>query len=139
MSPTDEELRQILAVSKRIAVVGLGDNPGRPAYGVARYLQKQGYRIAPIHPHDDETLGERVYRSLEEAAADGPVDIVDVFRRSDAIPGLVAPCVAIRPRVVWLQVGVRHDEAAGALEAAGIPVVQNRCLAVEHYRLTGTP
>ncbi len=139
MSPSDEELRRILAAARRIAVVGLGDNPGRPAYSVARYLQKQGYRIAPIHPRDDQTLGERVYRSLEDAAADGPVDIVDVFRRPDAIPELVAPCVAIRPRVVWLQVGVRNDFAARALHAAGIPVVQNRCLAVEHHRLTGTP
>lgn len=139
MTLSDEELRRILADARRIAVVGLGDNPARPAYGVARYLQKQGYRIAPIHPRDHETLGERVYRSLEEAAADGPVDVVDVFRRSDAIPELVAPCVAIRPRVVWLQVGVRNDSAADALNAAGIPVVQNRCLAVEHHRLAGSP
>jgi predicted CoA-binding protein len=139
MSLPDEELRRILADARRIAVVGLGDNPGRPAYSVARYLQKHGYQIAPIHPRDDETLGQRVFRSLEDAAAAGPVDIVDVFRRSDAIPSLVAPCVAIRPRVVWLQVGVRNDAAAEALEAAGIPVVQNRCLAVEHNRLAGTP
>lgn len=139
MSLSDADLRRLLTEARRIAVVGLGDNPGRPAYGVARYLQKQGYQIAPIHPRDNETLGERVYRSLEEAAADGPVDIVDVFRRSDAVPALVAPCVAIRPRIVWLQVGVRNDAAAEALEAAGIPVVQNRCLAVEHHRLAGTP
>lgn len=139
MSLTDQELRQILRDAHRIAVVGLGDNPGRPAYGVARYLQKQGYQIAPVHPHDDETLGQHVYRSLEDAAADGPIDIVDVFRRSDAIPELVAPCVAVRPRVVWLQVGVRNDAAAAQLEAAGIPVIQNRCLAVEHYRLAETP
>lgn len=139
MSLTDQEILRILRDARRIAVVGLGDNPGRPAYGVARYLRKQGYQIAPIHPRDEETLGQRVYRSLEDAAADGPVDIVDVFRRPDAIPALVAPCVAVRPRVVWLQVGVRNDAAAERLEAAGIPVIQNRCLAVEHYRLAGNP
>jgi predicted CoA-binding protein len=137
MTPTPEELRAILLAAKRIAVVGLGDNPGRPAYGVARYLQQQGYAIAPIHPRDAMTLGEPVFRSLEAAAAAGPVDIVDVFRRSDAIPDLVAPCVAIRPRIVWLQVGVRHDAAVHELEAAGIPVVQDRCLAVEHHHLVG--
>jgi predicted CoA-binding protein len=90
-----------------------------------------------VHPRDAETLGEPVFRSLEEAAAAGPVDIVDVFRRSDAIPELVAPCVAIRPAVVWLQVGVRHDAAAREIEAAGIPVVQDRCLAVAHRHLVG--
>jgi len=137
MSPTDDELRQILLAARRIAVVGLGNNPARPAYGVARYLQLRGYQIAPVHPRDAETLGEPVFRSLEEAAAAGPVDIVDVFRRSDAIPELVAPCVAIRPAVVWLQVGVRHDAAAREIEAAGIPVVQDRCLAVAHRHLVG--
>lgn len=137
MSPTDDELRQILLAARRIAVIGLGDNPARSAYGIARYLQLHGYQIAPVHPRDTETLGEPVFRSLEEAAAAGPVDIVDVFRRSDAVPELVAPCVAIRPAVVWLQVGVRHDAAAREIEAAGIPVVQDRCLAVAHRHLVG--
>ena len=137
MTPSSEELRRILLAARRIAVVGLGDNPARPAYGVARYLQQHGYIIAPIHPRVTETLGEPVYRSLEEAAAAGPVDIVDVFRRADAVPDLVAPCVAIRPRIVWLQVGIRHDAAVRQLEAAGIPVVQDRCLAVEHNYLVG--
>ncbi len=137
--PAPLDLRAIFREARRIAVVGLGDNPGRPAYSVARYLQQQGYRIAPIHPRDDMTLGERVYRSLEQAAEDGPVDIVDVFRRPDAIPALVAPCVAVRPHIVWLQVGVRNDDAARAIEAAGIPVIQDRCLAVEHHQLAGVP
>lgn len=135
MPPTDPEIRDILRRARRIAVVGLGRKPARPAWGVAAYLQRAGYVIVPVHPIADIALGEPVRRTLAEAAADGPVDIVNVFRRSDAIPELVAPCVAIRPLLVWLQEGVRHDESAHQLEAAGIPVVQDRCLAVEHHLL----
>jgi predicted CoA-binding protein len=91
----------------------------------------------PVHPRAATVLGERVVRDLAEAATGGPVDIVNVFRRSDAIPELVDPCVAVRPLLVWLQVGIRHDEAARRIEAAGIPVVQDRCLAVDHQLLLG--
>lgn len=135
MPPTDRELTEILRTARRIAVVGLGQKLTRPAYGVAAYLQRSGYTIVPVHPNADIVLGEPVRRSLIEAAADGPVDIVDVFRRADTIHEIVAPCVAIRPRLVWLQEGIRDDESARRLEAAGIPVVQDRCLAVEHHSM----
>jgi predicted CoA-binding protein len=135
MPPSVAEVREILRRARRIAVVGLGVKRTRPAWGVAAYLQRAGYVIVPVHPVADVALGEPVRRTLVDAAADGPVDIVNVFRRSDAIPGIVAPCVAIRPMLVWLQEGVRHDESAHQLEAAGIPVVQDRCLAVEHHLL----
>lgn len=132
MPPSESDLRSILRAAKRIAVVGLADNPLRPAYGVARYLQRAGYTIIPIHPRAEMVLGEQGYPDLASAAAVGPIDIVNVFRRSEAIPALVPGCVAARPLIVWLQVGIRHDAALAELEAAGIPAVQNRCLAVDH-------
>jgi len=129
----DAALADILRSSRRIAVVGLGDKPHRPAYGVAAYLQRAGYRIVPVHPNARSVLGEPVYPDLESAAAAaGPIDVVNVFRRSETIPELVAGCVAVKPRLVWLQVGIRHDPSARLIEAAGIPVVQDRCLAVDH-------
>ncbi|MGE5091328.1 MAG: CoA-binding protein [Bacillota bacterium] len=135
MPPTDREITEILRAARRIAVVGLGEKMSRPAYGVAAYLQRAGYRIIPVHPNASAVLGERVCRTLLEAAETGPVDVVNVFRRSGTIHEIVAPCVAIKPRLVWLQEGIRDDESAGRLEAAGIPVVQDRCLAVEHHSM----
>lgn len=132
MSPSESQLRSILRDARRIAVVGLRNNPMRPAYGVAAYLQRAGYTIIPIHPRAEVVLGEQGHADLESAAAAGPIHVVDVFRRSEAIPALVPGCVAVRPMLVWLQVGIRHDAALADLEAAGIPAVQNRCLAVDH-------
>jgi predicted CoA-binding protein len=132
---TPAEITAVLARTRRIAVVGLGDSRWRPAWSVAAYLQRAGYTIVPVHPLATVVLGEPVVRDLDEAARGGAVDIVNVFRRSDAIPSLVDACVRVRPLLVWLQVGIRHDEAAGLIEAAGIPVVQDRCLAVDHQLL----
>jgi len=132
MPPVDAELRTILRAAKRIAVVGLANNPMRPAYGVAAYLKRAGYTIVPIHPRAEVVLGEQGFPDLETAAQAGPIDVVNVFRRSEAIPALVPGCVAVRPMLVWLQVGIRHDAALAELAAAGIPAVQNRCLAVDH-------
>lgn len=132
MPPTESDLQSILRAARRIAVVGLRNNPMRPAYGVAAYLKRAGYDIVPIHPRAEVVLGAQGYPDLETAAAAGPIDVVDVFRRSEAIPALVPGCVAVRPMLVWLQVGIRHDAALAELEAAGIPAVQNRCLAVDH-------
>lgn len=132
MSRLTDEIIAIVRRAKRIAVVGLGDSSWRPAYGVATYLQRVGYTIVPVHPRAETVLGERGVPTLAEAARGGPLDIVNVFRRSDAIPALVHDCVAVRPLLVWLQVGIRHDAAARQIEAAGIPVVQDRCLAVDH-------
>lgn len=133
----DAEIARILREARRIAVIGLGDKPERPAYRVAWYLQRAGYDIAPVHPEVTETLGVPVYRSLTEANAASPVHIVDVFRRSDAVPDLVPECVAIAPLLVWLQVGVTSEMARVTLGAAGIPFVQDRCLAVAHAQLVG--
>lgn len=133
----DAEIARILREARRIAIIGLGDKPERPAYRVAWYLQRAGYDIAPVHPDVSETLGVPVYRSLAEAHAASPVHVVDVFRRSEAVPGLVPECVAIDPMLVWLQVGVTSEMARTEFGAAGIPFVQDRCLAVAHAQLVG--
>jgi predicted CoA-binding protein len=133
--PDRDRLAQLLRSARRIAVVGLSRKPERPSHSVAAYLQRVGYTIVPIHPAGGVTLGERVYPDLRSAATAGPIDIVNVFRRSEHIPALLDQLLEIRPALVWLQQGVRHDEVARQLEAAGIPVVMDRCLAVDHQFL----
>jgi predicted CoA-binding protein len=134
LSVTDETL-EIVRSARIIAVVGLSPDPTRPSHGVARYLQGQGYRIVPVTPRGGEILGERTRATLEEAAAavaPERIDIVDVFRRPEHVAALLPGLLTVRPRLVWLQLGIRDDLTAAALERAGIAVVQDRCLAVEH-------
>ena len=118
-------------------MVGLSPKPERPSHGVASYLQRAGYTIIPVRPTGREILGEPVQPDLRAAASTGPIDIVDIFRRSEYVPALLDDLLTIRPRLVWMQVGVRDDGTAERLEAAGIPVVMDRCLAVDHYSLGG--
>lgn len=132
---TDDEIRTLLRESRRIAVVGLSPRQDRPSHGVAAYLQRAGYTIVPVHPVGGEILGEPVHPTLTAAAAAGPIDVVDVFRRPEAIPALVTDILQVRPRLVWLQLGVVHTDSARRLEDAGIPVVMDRCLAVDHQIL----
>jgi len=122
--------------ARRIAVVGLSPKPQRPSHGVAAYLQRAGYTIIPVHPAGGVTLGERVFPDLRSAASEaGPIDIVNIFRRSEHIPALLDALIEVRPRLVWMQMGIRNDEVARALEAEGIAVVMDRCLAVDHQFL----
>lgn len=138
MATEPNRIRDILASAKRIAVVGLSPRPERPSHSVSRYLQRAGYRIVPVRPGlEGRILGEPIVPDLASAARGGPIDIIDVFRRPEAIPDLVEPILAVRPRLVWLQIGVVHQAAARQIEAAGIPVVMDRCLAVEHHSLLG--
>ena len=131
-----EALGAILRASRTIAVVGLSPNPARPSHEVARYLQEAGYRIVPVRPGVTRILGEPCHPDLAAAAATaGPLDIVNVFRRSEAIPGLYAALLEARPRLVWMQVGVKDAVVAERLEKAGISVVMDRCLMVDHARL----
>lgn len=124
--------RDIVRTARRIAVLGLSPNPGRPSHDVAAYLKRAGYDIIPVRPDGDFILGEAVMPDLGAAARSGPLDIVDVFRRREHLPAHLPELLAARPRLVWMQRGV-FDEAVGlALEAAGIAVVQDRCLMVEH-------
>ena len=117
-------------------MVGLSRKPDRPSHAVAAYLQGAGYTIIPVNPAGGVTLGEPVYPDLRSAgAAAGPIDIVNIFRRSEYIPALLDQLLEVRPQLVWMQVGVRHAEVARKLEEAGIAVVMDRCLAVDHQFL----
>jgi predicted CoA-binding protein len=126
-------IAEILRQARTIAVVGLSGKPWRPSYGVAEYLQRAGYRIIPVNPKESEVLGEKAYPSLE--AIPERVDIVNVFRRSEFVPEIVEAAIRIGARVVWLQEGVRHDEAAEKARQAGLDVIQDRCILKEHRRL----
>jgi predicted CoA-binding protein len=130
---TDEELTKLLQETKTIAVVGLSSNPVRPSFGVSRFLQRQGYRIIPVNPAETEILGERSYPSIHEIPDD--VDIVDIFRRSEAVPEVVDDALLKKPRCIWMQEGVVNHEAAKKAEAAGIAVVMDRCMLKELARL----
>jgi uncharacterized protein len=134
--PDRAKLAELIRSARRIAVVGLSRKPERPSHSVAAYLQRAGYTIIPVNPAGGVTLGEPVYPDLRSAAAAaGPIDIVNIFRRSEHIPALLDPLLEVRPRLVWMQMGIWNDEVARKLEAAGISVVMDRCLAVDHQFL----
>lgn len=134
-NPPDDTIRSALARARRIAVVGLSNRPERPSHDVAAYLQRAGYRIVPINPRlaGGEVLGERVYASLGEL--EEGVDIVDVFRRSEFIPDIIADALRIDAPLIWMQLGVAHAGSAAILRGKGRLVVQDRCLKIEHARL----
>lgn len=115
-----------------IAVVGLSPKPHRDSYRVSQYMQAHGYRIVPINPNATEVLGEKAYASLTEAAAHERIDLVNCFRNSEDIPPIAAEAMAIGAKGLWLQIGVTHSAAAAQAKAAGLAVVQDRCLMVEH-------
>jgi len=129
---TNDALRTLLRDIRTIAVVGLSPKPDRPSHGVARYLQKAGYHIVPINPGHETVLGEPSYETLAAAARDHAIDVVDVFRRSELAGAVVDEAIALRPRLIWLQQGVVDEAAAARAEAAGIPIVMDSCLAVQH-------
>lgn len=139
MTYSDETLKKILTQTKRIAVVGVSMNPCRPSYYVARYLKLKGYQVVPVNPgHVGDTLfGETIVGSLSDV--EGEVDMVDIFRRSDAVPGIVTEALDAFPRLgtIWMQLGVQHAEAAQLAEARGVTVIQNRCPKIEYQRLFG--
>lgn len=129
------KLRRILRDNRTIAVVGLSANWYRPSYFAAKYLQEHGYRVIPVNPAYDSVLGEKCHKSL----ADIPekIDIVDCFRRSEEIPALADEAASIGAKVLWMQLGVTSAPARAKAEAAGLEVVENRCLKIEHGRLFG--
>lgn len=133
----DDPIRDLLARSKVIAVVGLSSKPHRPSFGVARYLQSVGYRIIPVNPNESEVLGEKSYARLEDVPVQ--VDIVDIFRRSEFVPPLVESAIAIGAAAVWMQEGVVHEEAAARARAAGLEVVMDRCTLKEHAKRFAQP
>ena len=129
-------IRQSLAHCKTIAVVGLSPKPHRDSFRVAKYMQDHGFRIVPINPNANEMLGEQAYASLTEAAQLEQIDMVNCFRNSEDIPPIAAEAVAIGAKSLWLQLGVVNDAAAKQATDAGLIVVQNLCLMVEHRRLS---
>lgn len=131
--PQPSDLAAVLRSARVIAVVGLSANPDRDSHGVARYLQRHGYRIIPVNPNETEILGERCYARLEDIPE--RVDIVDVFRRSEAVPEIATAAVRIGAPALWLQEGVTHPVAEAAARAAGLFVVSDRCIAKEHQAI----
>ena len=136
-SYSDEYLLDILKNNRVVAMVGASPNWNRPSYFAMKYLQSKAYRVIPVNPvaMGQEILGEKVYASLKDIPF--KVDIVDFFRRSDAVPPVVEEANSIGAKVVWMQLGVRHEAAAAKAERAGLKVVMNRCMKIEFGRLSG--
>ena len=128
-------IAEILRSAHTIAVVGLSGKRFRPSYGVAEYLQRVGYRIVPVNPHESEVLGEKCYPDLDSIPE--PVDIVDIFRRPEHVPEIVEAAIRRGAKVIWMQESVVEEAAAARAEAAGLAVVMDRCILKDHRRLLG--
>jgi predicted CoA-binding protein len=135
----DDDIRDLLAKARTIAMVGASDRPDRPSYGVMKRLQDHGYRVIPVNPQitGEHVHGEFVFRELGQLG--DPIDIVDIFRRSEAAGDVVDEAIAIGAKAVWMQLGVVNEAAAARAEAAGLKVVMNRCPAIEIPRLGIAP
>lgn len=130
-------ISEILDSARTIAVVGLSGKRFRPSYGVAEYMQHNGYRIIPVNPQEQSVLGEKCYPDLDSIP--DRVDIVDIFRRSEFVPGIVDAAIRIGARAVWMQEGVVHEAAAEKAAAAGLAVVMDRCILKDHRRMGYAP
>jgi predicted CoA-binding protein len=124
------EITQILQDYRVVAVVGLSNDPSRPSYQVAQYLQEHGYRIIPVNPGCQEILGEKCYATLRDIPV--PVEVVDIFRKVDAVPGIVADAIAVGAKVVWMQLGLEEPDSARRARQAGLQVVMDHCMKIEH-------
>jgi len=132
-----ETIERILREARNVAVVGLTDDTSKPGNFVPAYLQANGYHIMPVNPTlSGRVLGEPVYRSLADVPE--PIDVVQIFRRSDAVGPIVDEAIAAGAKAVWMQLGIRNDEAAAKARAAGLDVVMNQCMKVQHMRLNST-
>jgi uncharacterized protein len=134
-STTAYDRLRILEQYKRIAMVGLSSNPFRPSHFAAIYLLSEGYDVIPVNPREKEVLGRQSYPSL--VAIPGGAEVVDIFREPAAVPAIVDEAIAIGAKVIWMQLGVIHDEAAEKARAAGLEVVMDRCMKIEHARFFG--
>ncbi len=132
-NPLDDDVKRLLENSRTVAVVGLSDKPERDSHRVAKYLQEHGYRVIPVNPAKEEILGEKSYKSLAEIPE--PVDIVDIFRKIDAVPGVVDEAISAKAKAVWMQLGLAHHVSAEKARAAGLEVVQAKCIKIEHKKL----
>jgi predicted CoA-binding protein len=128
--PTDDEIGRVLSTCRTIAVIGLSDDPSRPAHGVSSYLKQHGYRIVPVHPKAQTVLGEKVYASL--ASIPEEIDMVYMFRNSDAAPAIVEETITKGAKAIWMPEGVVHEAAAERARSAGLTVIMDRCALKEH-------
>jgi predicted CoA-binding protein len=126
---------RILERYKRIAMIGLSANPFRPSHFAAIYLLSHGYDVTPVNPREKEVLGRRSYASLRDVP--GPIEIVDIFREPAAVPAIVEDAIAVGAKVIWMQLGVIHEAAAERARQAGLEVVMDRCIKIEHARFFG--
>lgn len=125
----------ILKEYRTIAVVGLSANPMRPSFGVSEYMQEAGYRILPVNPNEREVLGEKSYERLEDVPE--KIDIVDIFRRTEEVAAVVESAIGVGAKVVWMQMGIENEEAAEKARSAGLVVVEDACLSIEHRKRAG--
>ncbi len=131
---SDNEIRDLLQGARTIAVVGMSDRPERDSFAVARFLQRNGYRVIPVNPNlNGRVLGERTFANLRDVCE--PVDIVTIFRRPEYVPAVVDDAIGVGAKVVWMQLGIVAPAAAMRAKQAGLNVVMDRCLAIEHRRL----
>ncbi len=130
--PNPDSITRILQDCRTLAVVGLSSRPSRPSHGVAAYMQRRGYRIVPVNPREQAVLGERSYPDL--ASVPEQIDVVVIFRKLRHIPEIVENAIRRQARVIWMQEGLAHEQAAARARAAGLEVVQNRCILKEHAR-----
>ncbi len=131
-APTRDVILELLRKYKSIAVVGLSSNPMRPSFGVTEYMQEAGYRIIPVNPNEREVLGEKSYARLEDVPE--KIEIVNVFRRAEEVPAVVESAIRVGAKVVWMQSGVENEAAAEKARRAGLVVIEDACILVEHRR-----
>ncbi|SFM79118.1 CoA-binding protein [Thermodesulforhabdus norvegica] len=132
-NPPDDEIVEILKTARTVAVVGLSDKPDRDSYRVAKYLKEHGYKIIPVNPRCSEILGEKCYPDLSSVPE--KIDVVDIFRKPEAVPPIVDEAIKVGAGTVWMQLGIAHNEAAEKARKAGLRVVMSRCIKIEHSRL----
>ena len=134
-STTAMDRRRILERYRRIAMVGLSSNPFRPSHFAAVYLMAEGYDVTPVNPREQQVLGRQCYASVLDVP--GPIEVVDIFREPAAVPEIVEQAIARQAKVIWMQLGVIHEEAAQRAREAGLEVVMDRCMKIEHARFFG--
>lgn len=134
-NPAEDVIRKIISESKYIAIIGLSGKPEKESRGVGLYLKNHGYNVIPVNPNLEKWEGLRAYKSLDEV--EGPVDVVDIFRKPETIGGLVDEIIRKKPKYAWFQLGIVNNEAAARLREAGVTVVQDRCMKIEHAAVSG--
>ena len=131
-APSPDPIFDILTQYKTIAVVGLSSNPARPSFGVTEYMQSAGYQIIPINPNETDVLGEPAYATLDEPPQ--KIEIVNIFRRPEEVPAVIDAAIRVGAKVIWMQLGVVNDPAAKKAHSAGLTVVMDACLLIEHKK-----